>query len=491
MRPIHALKAIVAHADARRVRRLAWNLATLVGCLAWMAAGLGLLAVMLPRVDRPSVDEFVLAGGCAVLALAFGVGRFEFRRGNERLATAPDAGFLVLVAIVVAPPIAALVGAIASLYGIRDAGTRLERAFLACGGALATGLASIVGHEAIGGGVPAGRSVVIDVAAAALTRGIVVLLGQLLFAETRTPGGALAMLRALPMRSVLLVESGLPIATVSMAGPFLGSPPLALLVVLAGQLLTWWILRMQHLQFRGRNATDELLDTFQRFVPQHVAREILDGGGERGGGATLPSTGGEQRELTVMFLDVRGFTSWSERTAPDDVFRELNLLLGDLADAILATDGTLDKFTGDGLMAFWNAPSDQPDHATLAVQAIPKILMRVREFNLRREAQRSTTLDVGLGIATGPAMVGNLGHRNRLSYTAIGDTVNLAARLEKATASADVAALIDERTFLALPRQVQRQLMRLDSLEVKGRDERVRVYAPVALMRHRTTPKSA
>jgi class 3 adenylate cyclase len=492
MRRIHALKRIAAHADARRVRRLAWNIATLVGCLAWMAAGLVLLVLLLPGIERPSLDELLLAGGCAILALAFGVGRFEFRSGNERLATAPDAGFLVLAAIVVVAPVAAIVGAIATLYGIRDAGTRLERAFLACSGALAAGLASIVGHEVIGGGVPAGRTVVIAVTAAAVTRGVIVVTGQLLFAETRAPGGALAMLRELPIGSVLLVESGLPIATVSMAGPFLGTPPLALLVVLAGQLLTWWILRMQHLQFRGRAATDDLLDTFQRFVPHHVAREILDSDGARGrGAAAQPSTGGEQREVTVMFLDVRGFTSWSERTAPDDVFRELNLLLGDLADSILATDGTLDKFTGDGLMAFWNAPADQPDHATLAVQAIPKVLMRVREFNLRREAQRSTPLEIGLGIATGPAMVGNLGHRDRLSYTAIGDTVNLAARLEKATATADVAALIDERTFLALPRQVQRQLMRLDSLEVKGRDERVRVYAPVALMRHRTGRQSA
>jgi adenylate cyclase len=195
--------------------------------------------------------------------------------------------------------------------------------------------------------------------------------------------------------------------------------------------------------------------------------------------------GGDRREISVLFLDIRGFTTWSERTDPAEVFNELNLLIGELADAVLATDGTIDKFTGDGLMAFWNAPTDQPDHAARAVRSIPMLLMRVREFNLRREAQNAPPFQIGIGIATGPAMVGNVGHRDRLAFTAIGDTVNLAARLESATRDVELPALLDEHTFLTLPHPIQRQLTRLDSIEVRGRRERVRVYAPTMLVKLR------
>ena len=230
---------------------------------------------------------------------------------------------------------------------------------------------------------------------------------------------------------------------------------------------------------RGPNGGFQLLDTFQRYVPRHVASSIL-GDHESG---TEVQVGGDRREITVMFVDIRGFTSWAERPDPAEVFDELNVLIGELADAVLASDGTIDKFTGDGLMAFWNAPVDQPDHAERAIRTVPRLMMRVRECNLRREARGATGFEIGVGIATGPAMVGNVGHRDRLAFTAIGDTVNLAARLEQATRDVGIQALLDERAFLTLPHELQRQLMRLESIEVKGRRERVRLYAPVALVR--------
>lgn len=453
------------------------------GCLLWTAAGLALLA-RVGTLDLPGIDAVVMTLGCTALALSFRVARFEFRRGEQRLHVAPDAGFHVLAAISVAPPLAAIVGGLGVLYATRD-GRSVDRAFLACNGALATGIASIVAHD-VAHGVPHGRDVVLAVLLAATTRALLVLAGRLLHAEWCASGGGLALLQLLPVRSILVLEAGLPVAVVAMAAPFLDAPPLALLVVLGGQLLTWWVLRTMHAHFRSDRITTELLDTFHRYVPRHVADRIL----ETDGPGAPASTGGEQRDISVMFVDIRGFTSWSEKTVPSEVLAELNLLLGDLADSILATDGTVDKFTGDGLMAFWNAPADQPDHASRAVQALPRLLMRVREFNLRREAQRSQPLEIGIGIATGPAMVGNIGHRDRLAYTAIGDTVNLAARLEKATVEHELPALVDERTFMTLPAQLQRQFMRLESIEVKGRSERVRLYAPVALIRHRP-PRSA
>lgn len=452
----------------------------LVASVLWMVAGLSLLVLLLPQVERPSIDAIAFTIGCIVLGIAFSTARTEFRIGHQHLTVAPDTGFHVLAAIVLAPPIAALVGGLAVLHAIRASGSRLEQAFLASSGAMATGTASIVAHDVLGSGALGSREVLFAAVLAAATRSVMTLTGQLLFAELETPGGALVVLRGVPLLAIFVLEAGLPVMVVGMTAPFLAQPIAALAVVLAGQLVTWRVLHMQHAHFRGARVTDELLDTFHRYVPAHVARQILDDDA-RG----VVTTGGEQRDVTVMFIDIRGFTSWSEQTPPSEVVAELNGLLGELADSILATDGTLDKFTGDGLMAFWNAPSDQPDHAARAVQTLPKLLMRMREFNLRREAQRAAPLEVGIGIATGPAMLGNIGHRNRLSYTAIGDTVNLAARLEKATRDHGVPALLDEGTFLALPTGLQRQLQRLDSIEVKGRRERVRLYAPAALVRHR------
>ena len=454
--------------------------ATWFGGLLWTVAGFGMLAMQALEAAPPTVDTLVVVAGCAALALAFGGLRHEFHHRSARLVTAPDAGFLVLVAVAVDPAWAIVAGLVVGIGSARRLVSWPERIFTVASAVLATGIGAIAAHDAFGVDI-GGREVLGAVVIAAIVRSFLGLVAQLLLAESRAPGGARRILRDMPLGSIFALEAGLPIATVAVAGPFLDEPPLALLVVLAGQLLTWRVFSILHGQFRGRHVNSELLDTFQRYVPQHVADAILD---TPGSGAPV-EIGGERRDLTVMFVDIRGFTSWSERTDPAEVLRELNVLLGDLADAIIGTDGTIDKFMGDGLMAFWNAPSDQPDHATRAVQAVPKLLMRVREFNIRREVQRASALEIGIGIATGPAMVGNIGHRDRLAFTAIGDTVNLAARLEKATASQGVGALVDERTFLALPTQVQRQFMRLDSIEVKGRTERVRLYAPVALVRQR------
>lgn len=455
---------------------------TFLVCLVWTTVGFALPAILLPEATQPAPLDLMLALGCMALALAFSLVRVEFRHLGQRLELAPVAGFVTLTAIVVSPAWAALVGGVAVVHQIRRSGTLLERVFLAAGGSIGAATASVAAH-AVSPGTPVGRAVLGAAIAAAVTRSLVALTGQLLLAESRAPGGAYAVLRHMPVGPILILEAGLPIAAVCVAGPFLDEPPLALIVLIAAQLLTWLILRLLQQQHHGRRINARLLDTFHRYVPAHVAREVLSS--KRGQSGAVASLDGELREITVMFIDIRGFTSWAERTQPADVLNDLNDLLGDLAEAILSTDGTIDKFTGDGLMAFWNAPIGQTDHAARAVKSLPRILMRVRETGIRREVQRSTPLEVGIGIATGPAMVGNVGHRERLAYTAVGDTVNLAARLEKATRDQDVPALIAESTFLSLPHQLQRQLTRLASLELKGREARVRVFAPTALVKHR------
>lgn len=457
---------------------------TFIACAFWALAGTGLPLLLVPYASRPGNDELMLAVGAVALALAFSTRRFEFRAAGQRLTMSPDSGFLILVALVVAPPWAALVGGLSVLHAIRSAGTLLERVFLAAGGSLAGGLAAVAA-QGISSGNPTGREVLLAACAAAAVRAVVWLAGNLLIAEARVTGGGAALLRSIPVRPMLILDVGLPVAVVCMTGPFLDTPALALLVALVGQGLTWHVLRLLHLQHSDRLAKGQLLETFHQYVPRHVARAVLERQEGDEVGVPVVQLAGENRDVTVMFIDIRGFTNWAEQTHPAEVLTELNRILGDIAEEILATDGTIDKFTGDGLMAFWNAPIDQENHAVRAVRTLPGILMRVHEFNLRRQVQRSRELEVGIGIATGPAMVGNIGNRDRLAYTAIGDTVNLAARLEASTRDHEVPVLLSEGTFLALPNRLQKQMQRLDTVTVKGRIERVPLYAPESLVRHR------
>ena len=140
--------------------------------------------------------------------------------------------------------------------------------------------------------------------------------------------------------------------------------------------------------------------------------------------------GGEQRELTILFSDIRGFTTVSESLAPQELVRLLNEYLSPMTRIVLEERGTLDKFIGDAVMALFNAPLDVPEHADHACSAAVRMLERLKELNVGFAARGMHTLDIGVGINTGPAVVGNMGADIRFDYTAIGDSVNLASRLE-------------------------------------------------------------
>ena len=149
--------------------------------------------------------------------------------------------------------------------------------------------------------------------------------------------------------------------------------------------------------------------------------------------------GGENRLLTVMFSDVRNFTSLSERMEPEVVINFLNLLLGRLATEIANESGVLDKFIGDSVMAFWNAPLHQPDHPSLACAAALRMRTALAEMNASRDFQLpqdnapTSGIRIGIGINTGTACVGNVGSIDRFNYSAVGDAVNVAARAEAAS----------------------------------------------------------
>lgn len=162
---------------------------------------------------------------------------------------------------------------------------------------------------------------------------------------------------------------------------------------------------------------------------RYVAPGVLDEIEARGHQMEL---GGEMRDVTVMFSDVRNFTALSETMSAHDVVAMLNDVFSDLSEEILAARGTIDKFIGDEIMAFWNAPLETPDHQRQACLAALAMRRRLRLLSNARTAAGRNPVEMAVGLATGPACIGNIGSRDRFNYTAIGETVNVAARTQAA-----------------------------------------------------------
>ena len=184
--------------------------------------------------------------------------------------------------------------------------------------------------------------------------------------------------------------------------------------------------------------------------------------------------GGEEREMTAFFSDIRGFSSISERLTPSELVQVLNDYLTDMCDIILSAEGTVDKFEGDSIMAFWGAPTRQDDHARRACFAA--IEMNDRLVELRAEAlQKSVApLVVRMGMNTGAMVVGNMGSKQRMNYTIMGDAVNLASRLEGANKAYGSGMMISESTYRFCEGDVD--VRELDRITVVGKSEPVTVY---------------
>lgn len=176
--------------------------------------------------------------------------------------------------------------------------------------------------------------------------------------------------------------------------------------------------------------------SLERYVPSTVASRIARGDALEGG----------ERIVSVLFVDVRGYSSYSERIGADAVFRSISRLTDAVSDVIRRGGGTVVEFLGDGVMALFGAPEPLPEHARAAVDAACEIVAAVEELGLARGGGTKASLAVGVGVATGPAFVGNIETGDRLIYTAIGDTVNLASRLQGLTRTLDAAVAIDATT---------------------------------------------
>lgn len=185
--------------------------------------------------------------------------------------------------------------------------------------------------------------------------------------------------------------------------------------------------------------------------------------------------GGEKRQMTVLFSDLRGFTSYSETIDPEDLVHLLNQYLTEMTDVIFHHRGTVDKYMGDAIMAFWGAPRPQPDHATLACSTALDMMRELRILNERWIREGRTPLNIGVGINTGPMTVGNMGSQKRLDYTVMGDSVNLASRLEGLNKEYGTNIIVSEHTLEAVGEDTYVTRF-LDLVAVKGRSEPVTVY---------------
>ena len=189
----------------------------------------------------------------------------------------------------------------------------------------------------------------------------------------------------------------------------------------------------------------------------------------------------ENRELTVLFCDLRGFTPMSENMPPERLRELLNLYFLRMSQIIQGHGGTLDKFIGDAVMAFWGAPLPDDQHAAHAVQAALAMIAAVGPLNAELAERGLPPLAPCIGLATGVVCVGDLGSALRRSYTAVGDGVNLAARIEGATRTYDVSLLVADTTRAAAGELPGVEWVEVDEVAVKGRSQRVTLYVPLAL----------
>lgn len=223
---------------------------------------------------------------------------------------------------------------------------------------------------------------------------------------------------------------------------------------------------MNYLEEKQRTAY--LRDAFSKYVSKDLLNELLKSKQEL-------KLGGVKREITVFFSDIRGFTSISEKMEPEQLVHQLNEYFTAMTRIILKHGGTVDKFIGDAIMAFWNAPVEEKDHAKLACRAALEQIEALKDLQKKWAEQNLPAIKIGCGIHTGPAIIGNLGSEERFDYTAIGDTVNLASRLEGLTKEHDAAIIITESTYEKVKDAFE--CKKIGTTKVKGKEESVVIYA--------------
>ena len=232
--------------------------------------------------------------------------------------------------------------------------------------------------------------------------------------------------------------------------------------------------------FTEENRARHIRSIFSQYTTEKVVNELIEH-------PELAKLGGVRKEITVLFSDVRSFTTFSENHEPEEVVTALNEFLSAMTDVIMEWDGTLDKFVGDEIMAFWGAPVAQENHAELAVRCALGMMKRLSELQQKWQREGRQPLDIGIGINSGEMVVGNIGSESKkMDYTVIGDAVNLGARVEALTRNYDAHIIITEFTCHKISHLLSDEnqednrsnlhATRLDEVKVKGKDKAVVIY---------------
>lgn len=242
-----------------------------------------------------------------------------------------------------------------------------------------------------------------------------------------------------------------------------------LVVPLLGALAVLSLGFFAHYQIEGKQSRF-IRNAFQYYVTAEVVDKII-------ADPSLLALGGERRELTIFFSDIAGFTTLSESMPPADLVRFLNMFLSEMTTIILSEQGTIDKYEGDAIIAFWNAPLTVVDHQERAVRTALRLQARLAELRGTFKKDFGIEPEMRIGITTGFVTVGNFGSSNRFNYTMIGDAANLASRLEGTNKIFGTHILVSEATQGAVSdRFVWR---RLGDVQVKGKQEAVGVFEPI------------
>jgi adenylate cyclase len=220
----------------------------------------------------------------------------------------------------------------------------------------------------------------------------------------------------------------------------------------------------------------QLRTMFSHYVSPKIVEQLI-------ANPEMAKLGGHRREITVLFSDVRGFTTFSEQRQPEEVVAHLNEYLQEMTDIIFKWEGTLDKFVGDEIMAFWGAPLDQPNHAELALKCALNMSDRLDQLQEKWRAEGKYPLDNGIGLNTGSVLIGNIGSADKkMDYTAIGDHVNLGARVETLTRKYNSRILFTEFTYEKVRRLVEEGVLyrvdmkEIDTVQVKGKAIPVKIF---------------
>ncbi|XOF34965.1 MAG: CHASE2 domain-containing protein [Candidatus Electrothrix sp. YB6] len=241
-------------------------------------------------------------------------------------------------------------------------------------------------------------------------------------------------------------------------------------VIITGVLFTFFT---SYNFFAEEKKTHQLRSAFSHYLSPDVVRELV----EKKDRLVLD---GEERELTILFSDIRNFTAMAEKMSPDNLCSFLNQYMTPMTGAIMERRGTVDKFIGDAIMAFWNAPLDTPNHLQLACDCALSMLRELAELNRNWQKEGLSEVQIGIGLHFGQARVGNMGSQHRFDYTVIGDTVNLASRLEGLTKLYGVNILVSDAVARAMAQENAFFFRQIDTVRVLGKKTPVTLYQLLA-----------